>query len=112
MTIKSFGRKFIHGVEHAGNALGNAAGKAAGGILGGAAGKSILSYVTSAAPEAAEAAPMLLLKTGGRIPGGRNKPVHFIGHGSEYILPANARPTKGQKKVVARNRKKANFVNC
>jgi hypothetical protein len=106
MTIKSFGRKFIHGVEHAGNALGNAAGKAAGGILGAAAGKAILSGIASYGPEVAEGAVMAL-KTGGRVPGGRNKPVHFIAHGSEYILPSNAKPTKAQKKVVAKNRAKA-----
>lgn len=107
MTIKSFGRKFVHGIEHAGDTLGRAAGKAAGSVLGGAAAKSILSYASSAMPVAEEAAPLVLLKVGGRIPGGRNKPVKFIGHGSEYILPANAKPTKAQKAIVARNRSKA-----
>ena len=111
MTIKSFFKKVGRGAQRGVGQFTNAAGKAAGGILGGAAAKSLMGYMSAAAPEAAEAAPMLLLKTGGRIPGSRNKPVPAILHGGEYILPANTKPTKGQKKVVARNRKKANFVN-
>ena len=107
MSPKGFFRRVGHSFEKAGSSLTNAAGKAAGGILGGAAAKSILSYATSAAPEVAEAAPLVLLKVGGRVPGGRNKPVPAILHGSEYILPANAKPTKAQKAIVARNRSKA-----
>lgn len=81
------------------------AGRAAGGILGAAAGKALLSGIATYGPEIAEGAA-IALKTGGKIPGSRNKPIHFIGHGSEYILPSNARPTKAQKAIVAKNKNK------
>jgi hypothetical protein len=106
MTIKSFFKKVGRGAQRGVGQLTNAAGKAAGGILGAAAGKAILSGIASYGPEVAEGA-VIALKTGGRVPGGRNKPVPAILHGSEYILPANAKPTKAQKKVVAKNRAKA-----
>jgi hypothetical protein len=110
MSPKGFFRRVGHSFEKAGSSLLNAGAKATGGILGASAGKAILSGIASYGPEVAEGAVMAL-KTGGRVPGGRNKPVHFIGHGSEYILPANAKPTKAQKKVVAKNRAKAK-KNC
>ena len=89
--FKKVGRGLQTGVSH----LTNAAGKAAGGILGGAA-----------ANYALESAPLLLLQTGGHIPGRRNKAVPAILHGSEYVLPANAKPTKKQKAIVASNKRK------
>ena len=44
---------------------------------------------------------------GGHIPEKRNKAVPIIAHGSEYVLPANAKPTKAQKAIVASNKRKA-----
>jgi hypothetical protein len=41
------------------------------------------------------------LKTGGKA-----KPGLAILHKNEYVLPANAKPTKAQKAVVAKNKKK------
>jgi hypothetical protein len=108
MTIKGMFKKVGRSIQAGGGELVKAAGKGAGSVLGAAAGRQILSGLATYGPEAAETAVML--KTGGRIPGGRNKPVHFIGHGSEYILPANVKPTKAQKAVVAKNRKKQRFV--
>jgi hypothetical protein len=46
-------------------------------------------------------------KTGGRISGGRNQPRVILAHGSEYVLPANARPTKKQRSIVAGNKRRA-----
>ena len=106
MTIKSFGRKFVHGIEHAGDSLAKASGKAAGSILGGAAANSLMGYMSAAAPVAAEAAPMLLLKTGGYVKGSRNKPVTAILHGGERVLPYGVKATKYQKKVIASNKRK------
>lgn len=96
MGPKSFFKKVGRGLQSGAGQFTNALGKSAGSVLGGAA-----------ANYALEAAPLMLLKVGGRVPGGRNKPVPFIGHGSEYILPSNAKPTKRQKAIVAKNRKKA-----
>jgi len=99
--LKKTGRS----IQAGGGQLVRGAGRAAGGVLGAAAGKAILSGIATYGPEVAEGAA-IALKTGGRVPGRRNKPVHFIGHGSEYILPSNAKPTKKQKSIVAKNRQK------
>ena len=99
MGAKTFFKKVGRGLQSASGQFTNAVGRGAGTVLGSAAAKYAL-----------EAAPLMLLKVGGRVPGGRNKPVPFIGHGSEYILPANAKPTKSQKSIVAKNRKKAKAV--
>ena len=68
-------------------------GRGIGGVLG-----------TQAATYALEAAPLLMLKTGGKVPGNRNKAVPAILHGSEYVLPYGVSPTKKQKEAVAKNK--------
>ena len=103
MTAKSFFKKVGRGLQSGAGQFTNAAGKAAGGILGGAAAKSLASYMSTAAQEAA----VMMLRTGGHIPGPRHKAVPAILHGSEFVLPANAKPTKKQKAIVASNKKKA-----
>ena len=113
MGPKKLFKKIGRNIQAGGGQLVRAAGRGAGGVLGAAAGKAILSGIATYGPEVAEeAAPLLLLKTGGRVPGGRNKPVNFVGHGSEYILPANAKPTKAQKAIVAKNRAKSKGCSC
>ena len=111
MGPKKFFKKVGKNIQAGGGQLVRAAGRGAGGILGAAAGKAILSGLTTYGPEVAEGAA-IALKTGGRVPGGRNRPVNFVGHGSEYILPANAKPTKAQKAIVAKNRAKAKGCSC
>ena len=37
-------------------------------------------------------------------------PIKAILHGGEYVLPANAKPTKAQKAIVASNKRKAKSV--
>jgi len=108
MTIKSFFKKVGRGAQRGVGQFTNAAGKAAGGILGGAAAKGLVGYLSAAAPEAAEAAPMLLLKTGGYIRAPRNKAVPAILHGGERVLPYGVKATKYQKKVIASNKRKQN----
>ena len=89
--FKKVGRWLQSGVSH----FTNAAGKAAGGVLG-----------SAGATAALETLPMLMLKTGGHVPGKRHKAVPAILHGNEYVLPANAFPTKKQKAIVASNKRK------
>ena len=96
MTIKGIFKKVGRGLQSGAGQLTNAAGKAAGGVLGSAAAKYAL-----------EAAPLMLMQTGGHIPGRRNKAVPIVAHGSEYVLPANAKPTMKQKAIVASNKKKS-----
>lgn len=43
-------------------------------------------------------------KTGGKVGGKKGKPVRILAHGGEYVLPANAKPTKAQKAIVAKNK--------
>ena len=106
MAVKKLFKKLGKNIQAGGGQLVRGAGRAAGSVLGAAAGKAALNALATYGPEAAEGAAIVALKTGGKIPGGRNKPVHFIGHGSEYILPSNAKPTKAQKAIVAKNRQK------
>ena len=51
---------------------------------------------------------LLPFSNGGVIPGKRGKAKVILGHSGEYILPLNARPTKAQKAIVARNKAKKN----
>jgi len=112
MAVKKFFKKVGRNLQRTGGELTKSTGKGIGGVLGAAVGSKILAGLTTAAPVAEEAAPLLLLKTGGYIPGPRNKPVPAILHGSEYVLPANAKPTKKQKAIVAKNRAKSKGCSC
>jgi len=93
MGAKGFFRSVGHGIQHAGDALGKSAGKAFGGALGGAA-----------ANYALETAPLMFLKTGGRVKGGKNKAVPAILHGGEHVLPYGVKLTKKQKDAIAKNK--------
>jgi len=68
--------------------------KGAGTVLGAEAAKYALAT-----------APLLLMKTGGFVKGGRNKAVPAILHGGEFVLPHGIRPTKAQKDAVDKNLK-------
>lgn len=50
---------------------------------------------------------LLPFKTGGAVKGKKGSRQVIMAHGGEYILPANAKPTKAQKAIVARNKAKA-----
>ena len=50
---------------------------------------------------------LLPFKNGGAVGGKKGKPKVILAHGGEYVLPANAKPTKAQKAIVARNKKNA-----
>jgi len=90
---KSIGQELGGGLGGLAGKKGAAAGRNIGGSLGQLAG--------SAAPLALAA-----LKTGGPVKGKKGKPVLIVAHGGEYVIPANAKPTVAQKKVVAMNKKK------
>jgi len=106
MAVKKFFKKVGRNLQRTGGELTKSTGKGIGGVLGAAAGRQILAGLTTAAPVAEEAAPLLLLKTGGYIPGPRNKPRLAILHGGERVIPANAKITKKQKAVIASNKQK------
>ena len=44
---------------------------------------------------------------GGPVRGRKGAPRKAIVHGGEYVLPANAKPTLAQKRIVARNKAQA-----
>jgi hypothetical protein len=46
-------------------------------------------------------------KNGGAVKGKKGKAIPILAHGGEYVLPANAKPTKAQRAIVARNKKNA-----
>lgn len=76
-----------------------------GGILGGAAGTFMSGSPVGGAVGAllgAEAGKYLPFKKGGPVPGPRGKAVKAIVHGGEFVLPAGVKPTKAQKKAVAK----------
>jgi hypothetical protein len=50
---------------------------------------------------------LLPFKTGGAVGGKKGKPRAILAHGGEYVLPANAKPTKAQRAIVARNKRNA-----
>ncbi len=95
MGAKSFFKKVGRGLQSGAGQFTNAVGRGAESVFGSALAKSAL-----------EAAPLMLLKTGERIPGKKNKAMPFIAYGNEYVLPANATPTKKQKAIVASNKRK------
>ena len=106
MGTKKIFKRIGRNIQRTGGEITRGAGKGIGGVLGAAAGQQILAGLTAAAPEVAEAAPLLLLKTGGYINVPRNKTRFAILHGGETVLPANAKATKKQKSVIASNKKK------
>ena len=102
MTIKGIFKKVGRSIQGGFGQATRAVGSGAGGVLGKALGKQILSSLSTQAEEA----PMLMLSTGGFVSGPKKKPRPAILHGQEYVLPANAKPTKKQKSIVASNKRK------
>ncbi len=83
--------------SEAGGGLGRLIGKKIGGRRGADAGANI---GRAAGGIAGAAFPMF--KKGGKV----KKTGLALVHKNEYILPANAKPTKAQKAIVAKNKKK------
>jgi hypothetical protein len=96
MGAKTFFKKVGRGLQSGTGQFTNAAARGAGQVLGSAAAKYAL-----------EAAPLLMMKTGGYVKGPRNKAVPAILHGGETILPFGVKPTKKQKAVIASNKRKS-----
>jgi hypothetical protein len=87
--------------QKAGNFIGRKthnklAGKISGGVLS-ATGK-VLGTVGGA---------MLPFSHGGKVMAPKGKPVPALIHGDEYVLPVNAKPTKAQIAIVAKNKRDA-----
>jgi len=79
-------------------------GKLAGGLVGGLFGKKGSAIGEEIGGGLGD---LVSLKTGGRVPGNRNKAVPAMLHGNEYVLPAGVAPTKSQKKAVAKRKANA-----
>ena len=79
-------------------------GSAIGGLLGGLGSK----FMPIAGIDGEKLGGMLgglaPFKNGGKVPGKKGKAKVILAHGGEYVLPANAKPTKAQRAVVARNK--------
>jgi outer membrane lipoprotein SlyB len=80
-----------------GSALGGLLGKRLGGRAGASAGKNIGRVAGGVM------GGILPFKTGGKV----KKTGLALVHKNEFVLPANAKPTKAQRAVVAKNKKKA-----
>jgi len=94
MGTKKFFKRVGRNIQGAIGEGSKSFGKAVGGVLG-----------AQAATYAVEAAPALLaFKTGGRIPGPRNRAIHILAHGQEHILPAGVKLTQGQRNAIAKNK--------
>ena len=50
---------------------------------------------------------LLPFKTGGKIPGRKNKPKIILAHGGEWVLPVSVAPTKNQRNQIEKIKKKA-----
>ena len=48
---------------------------------------------------------LLPFRTGGKVPGAHYQPVPILAHGQEFVLPYGVRPTKSQKKAVAKRKR-------
>ena len=94
MGTKKFFKKVGRGVQSAIGEGTKSVAKGAGNVLGAAAAKYAL-----------ESAPMLLMKTGGYVPGCRNCARKAILHGGETVLPHGVKPTKQQRDAIDKNLK-------
>lgn len=94
MGATSFFKKVGRGLQKGAGEFTKSVGKSAGAVLG----KQMMT-------SALETAPMMILKTGGAVKGGRNKKVPAVLHGGEYVLPYGVKPTKAQKNAVAKNKR-------
>lgn len=77
-----------------GNLIGGSIGEKYGGSSGKALGSAIGTFAGGLVP---------WFKNGGKV----NKTGPAVIHKGEYVLPANAKPTKAQKAIVAKNKAKA-----
>ena len=83
-------------------------GKILGNIAGGLGGKILPLPGVNGGEVGSAIGSLLPFSNGGKIPGKRGKAKIILGHSGEYILPLNARPTKGQIAIVKRNKAKKN----
>lgn len=70
-------------------------------------GKAVQAVKALPVQQAVQAGAVAAFKTGGRVPGKRGRARIAKVHGGEYVLPANAKPTKAQIKIVAKNKARA-----
>jgi hypothetical protein len=92
MGTKKFFKRVGRGIQSSIGEGSKAFGKGAGAVLG-----------TQAATYALEAAPLLMLKTGGYVPGCRDCARKAVLHGGETVLPYGVKPTKQQRNAIDKN---------
>jgi hypothetical protein len=80
-----------------GTLLGGEVGRKFGGERGGKVGEAVGGIAGSLIP---------FFETGGLVKGKKGKPVKALVHGGEYVLPVGVKPTKAQKKAVAKRKAK------
>jgi hypothetical protein len=79
-------------------------GKILGNVAGGIGSKVFKLDGVNGGEIGSQIGGLMPFKTGGAV-GPRNRACLL--HKNEYVLPANAKPTKAQKAIVARNKKNA-----
>jgi hypothetical protein len=88
-TLKPVGNALVSGLKTVGNTVKN----------------EVVNHGAQVAGDLAMGA--LLLKTGGRVPGKKNKAIKAIVHGGEFMLPVGVKPTKKQVEQVKKLKLKA-----
>jgi hypothetical protein len=82
-------------------------GKILGNIAGGLGSKLLPLPGVNGGEVGSALGGLLPFKNGGAVGGKKGKAKVILAHGGEYVLPANAKPTKAQKAIVARNKAKS-----
>jgi len=94
-----------------GSELGKGVGSALGGIVGGKKGRELGGKLGGSVGSIGGGSLGVLapFKNGGAVGKGKRKgtPVQILAHAGEFVLPANAKPTKAQKAIVAKNKRNA-----
>jgi hypothetical protein len=80
-------------------------GKILGNVAGGLGSKVLPLQGVNGGEIGASIGNLLPFKSGGAVPGKRGRAKVILAHGGEYVLLANAKPTKAQKAIVTRNKK-------
>jgi hypothetical protein len=87
-----------------GGLLGSKAGSALGGLIGGKSGANLGGSIGGLLGETGGdvAGSKMGFKNGGKV----TRTGRALVHKGEYVLPKNAKPTKGQRAIVAKNKKR------
>jgi hypothetical protein len=79
-------------------------GKILGNVAGGIGSKVFKLDGVNGGEIGSQIGGLLPFKNGGAVGGPKGRPKKILAHGGEYVLPANAKPTKAQRAIVAKNK--------